>query len=405
MKAGFSPQVLRTSGLSPLELSSGMARGFDAPSGTGSRWTDGLTARQALEAVVLRGLRQPPCVISFSGGRDSSTVLAIAVALARREGLPLPVPVSLRFPQAAESQESDWQEEVVQYLGLSDWERLEFVDELDLVGPYAQRVLLGVGLVWPFNSHFHLPVSDLARGGSMMTGFGGDELMATGWLWGREMTVLAGQARPEAKDVVRIAAALSPRPVRRAFIRRRMHHDGPPARPWLTAVADEAVTAAMIEDMLKESLHFGRSVRAWIDARYRTLVFSALGKIAAMNHAAAEHPLADPTFLRAFALERGRRGFVDRTEAVRYLVGDLLPDTLISRSSKALFGDAFWSVHSRHFAREWNGGGLDPTLVNLDVLNQMWRGPASPDGRTKAMFQAAWLAQHEGPGSPEPVDE
>ena len=48
--------------------------------------------------------------------------------------------------------------------------------ELDAVGPYAQRMLRGHGLVGPFNAHFHLPLIDAARGGSLLTGIGGDEL-------------------------------------------------------------------------------------------------------------------------------------------------------------------------------------------------------------------------------------
>ena len=57
--------------------------------------------RAALEAVVLRALLRPPCLVSFSGGRDSSLVLAIASDVARRHGLPLPVPATNRFPGRA----------------------------------------------------------------------------------------------------------------------------------------------------------------------------------------------------------------------------------------------------------------------------------------------------------------
>lgn len=394
MTSGFAPRVLETSGLSPLELASGMARGMDPTSSRPPELPKGCTERAALEASVLRGLQRAPCVISFSGGRDSSSVLAVAAHVARREGLPLPVPVSLRFPGAAESEEAGWQEEVVRHLKIPDWERLEFHDELDLVGPYAQRVLRANGLLWPHNSHFHLPVAELAPGGAMLTGFGGDELMASGWVWGREMAVLAGERKPLARDLVRIAAAVSPRPARKAFLRRRMRSEGPPPRPWLTAEADAAVADLMLEDMLHESLHFGRSVQSWIGMRYRRLIMSALGKVAAMHGATSEHPLCDEFFLAAIAAERGRRGFVDRTKAVRYLVGDLLPDALINRSSKASFGDAFWNVHSRSFATEWDGSGVDTALVDQNLLREMWTGPASPDGRTQAMFQAAWLAEH-----------
>ena len=67
----------------------------------------------ALERAVLPALLRPPCVVSFSGGRDSSLVLAAAVAVARSEGLAAPIPITVRFPASAESDEQEWQERVV----------------------------------------------------------------------------------------------------------------------------------------------------------------------------------------------------------------------------------------------------------------------------------------------------
>src|SRR5579884_3063930 len=52
----------------------------------------------ALESVLVAALSRPPCAVSFSGGRDSSAVLALATDAARRHGLELPVPVTMRFP-------------------------------------------------------------------------------------------------------------------------------------------------------------------------------------------------------------------------------------------------------------------------------------------------------------------
>ena len=103
-------------------------------------------------------------MVSFSGGRDSSAVLAGAVNLARREGLPPPIPVTNVFPDVREADEHQWQQHVVRHLGLTEWVRLEHTDEAHLLGPYAQRVMLRHGLAWPFNVHFHLPLLDAAQG-------------------------------------------------------------------------------------------------------------------------------------------------------------------------------------------------------------------------------------------------
>src|SRR5690242_13957500 len=113
--------------------------------------------RAALETAVRRARGTGPCFVSFSGGRDSSVVLAAAARAARRDGVEPPIPVTARFTDAPDAEESAWQERVVRHVGARDWIRLEFGDELDAVGPYAQAVLMRHGVLWPFNAHFHTP--------------------------------------------------------------------------------------------------------------------------------------------------------------------------------------------------------------------------------------------------------
>src|SRR5690242_21596158 len=97
----------------------------------------GGTLKDAVREAVLSG----PTFVSFSGGRDSSAVLAAATSVARREGLSLPIPVTIRASEAPESDESDWQETVVRHLGVENWIKVEIDDELDAVGHYARRGL------------------------------------------------------------------------------------------------------------------------------------------------------------------------------------------------------------------------------------------------------------------------
>ena len=68
-----------------------------------------MSPAEAIDQVLLEALSRTPCLISFSGGRDSSAMLAAAVAVARREGLDLPVPATLVFPQSEDSNEDEWQ--------------------------------------------------------------------------------------------------------------------------------------------------------------------------------------------------------------------------------------------------------------------------------------------------------
>ena len=151
-----------------------------------------------------------------------------ATALARREGLPVPIPATNVFSSEQDADESSWQELLVRHLGLTEWIRLEYTDELDLIGPYAQRVLKAHGLLWPANVHFHLPLLEAARGGAMLTGIGGDELfMAARRL--RAAAVLTRAVRPRPRDALSLALAFAPRRVRRAVIARR----GSLEAPWL----------------------------------------------------------------------------------------------------------------------------------------------------------------------------
>jgi asparagine synthase (glutamine-hydrolysing) len=66
----------------------------------------------ALRAALRPALERAPCVIGFSGGRDSSLLLALAVHEARRHGLALPIAVTLEF-DGEDSREREWQELVL----------------------------------------------------------------------------------------------------------------------------------------------------------------------------------------------------------------------------------------------------------------------------------------------------
>ena len=130
----------------------------------------------ALSSVLLDALAHPPCLVAFSGGRGSSMILAVASAVARSSGLPPPIPITALFPAAAATDERNWQDQVIKYLGLAEWERVEIIDQLDLLGPYSCRLLLVYGNLWPFNVHFSAPLAERAHGGTLVTGSGGDEV-------------------------------------------------------------------------------------------------------------------------------------------------------------------------------------------------------------------------------------
>ncbi|MGH3092626.1 MAG: hypothetical protein ACRDOG_09935, partial [Gaiellaceae bacterium] len=72
-------------GLSPLEIAAGVVFGSERRR---SLPRTRRSPRHSLEDAVRPALLRPPCAVSFSGGRDSSLVLAVAAHVARSDGLP-----------------------------------------------------------------------------------------------------------------------------------------------------------------------------------------------------------------------------------------------------------------------------------------------------------------------------
>jgi asparagine synthetase B (glutamine-hydrolysing) len=342
--------------------------------------------RVAFGESLVPALGRPPCIVSFSGGRDSSLVLAIAVEVARREGLPLPVPVTVRFSADPASAEDEWQQLVIRHLGLDDWVRVDVADDLDCIGPAAQQILLRHGVLWPANVHFHLPQLERAKGGSVVTGVGGDEMFSLSG-WARLRSVLGGKARPEPRDALRLAAAMSPRPVRRRITIARNEVE----LEWLTRDAQREVIAALADEAGGEPVRW-RQRFDWLSSlRYLEIGKRSLDLVARDWDVQMHHPFLASSFVSALALLSRSARFTDRTEALESLFAGLLPRGLESRSSKAVFADALWGSASREFVAGWDGSGVDPKQVDLRALRRRWQTELTPGPHS--LLQSLWLAQ------------
>jgi asparagine synthetase B (glutamine-hydrolysing) len=357
-----------------------------------------LTPLAAMEEAIVRALERPPCVVSFSGGRDSSAVLAVAVQVARREALPPPIPVTLRFPDAPGSQESAWQERVVGHLQLDDWRRLELSDELDFVGPVAGALIRRHGVLFPANTHFHGPIAAQARGGTVLTGAGGDQIM-----WGpRRRQTLTRRALPPAIDLLRGAYGLLPPSLRRPIVQRRPKY----RQGWLRPEAVRMIADRIVANRPDPARRDAR-VRWSHRTRYTAATRYSLGVLAADHDAVAIHPFMEPRFLVSVARLLGPGGLGDRATLMRMLFGHLLPPELIERPRKAHFAEAFQTETLREFLRGWEGGGVDSSLVDEAALRRLWRDslgepPArSMLGRTALLAQSVWLACDDA-GHPTP---
>jgi asparagine synthase (glutamine-hydrolysing) len=356
--------------LNPIELGTGIVFG-----GSPQPLPTDVTLRppEALEAAVEPAVRTGRCFVSFSGGRDSSAVLAAATAVARRESLPLPIPITLRADDVPTTHESDFQESVVRHLGLTDWVRLEIRDELDAVGPYARRAMARHGLLWPFNAHFHAPMLEQAEGGTLLTGVGGDEL------WFSSFAHTIGPRRR--------LLQLAPVPLRRAALTRRVPID----YPWLTprgrrrarlvAAADTVTTFRSPRERMADT-RGGRGIHTGV---------ASLGKLADDAGASICHPLLDAQLWAAVAAVAPERGFLRGNDALSLVAGHLLPKELVSRRTKASFEAVFFHDHSRALAREWSGRGVPEDVVDVPGLRDHWLGEA-PDSHSLLLMQSAWLA-------------
>jgi asparagine synthetase B (glutamine-hydrolysing) len=379
--------MIATQGLTAIEVAAGFAIG-----GSVAQRAQALRSREspleALTAAVEPRLRAGRCAVAFSGGRDSSLVLAAAVRAARRTGAPLPAALTVRYPHLAETDESHWQELVVRHLGVEDWIRVDVEHDLDLVGPVARPLLRRCGPLYPANGHALVPLLEAARGANLLLGIGGDELLMTRRRQAL-MDLLGRRRRPERGDLRRIAGALVPRALRRRLVRGGDSLMAPQLT-WLTPEARDRVARAE-RSALDEPLRWQAAVADAAGRRSLVLTADCLRSIGAAEGVSVDMPLLDPRFVSAVGHAGGLTGWGSRSAAMRAIAGDSLPAELLARRDKAVFNRSFFGRDSRAFAESWGGEGVDRRLVDPGRVRDAWREP-NPDFRTAMLLQSAWTA-------------
>ena len=372
-------------GLTRLELATGIVIEQDRNAPPLPAVPPDVTAREALAEPIRHALGRPPCLVSFSGGRDSSAVLAVAADVARKEGLPAPVAVTYRYPEdMAAARESGWQELVIRHIGVEDWIRIEITDELDCLSPIGLETLRRHRLVFPMAAHSLVPALRLCRGGSLLTGTGGDQIMGQR---SRISDLLARRARPVPRDAGRIALAVGPRRVRRARLRRH----APSFVTWLTPAGQRAFEASWSRVLAADSTIWNRGVRQTWRSRALQLAQKGMDVVAKEFDVRMGHPFFTPLFVAVFAKEGGVKGHRGRTDVMRMLFSDVLPDEINSRRTKAVFSEPYWTHYSQEFGRNWTGGGVDAELVDVGALRRLWGRREPPPAPTLILLKQAWL--------------
>ena len=330
----------------------------------------------------------------FSGGRESSVWLAMATRYARCHGHDDPVPMTLRYPGLASTEQLRVQELVIAQLGLSDWQRVEPDDNLDLIGPIAAEALRLTGPFWPPNAYLMAPLIQAARDGVFVLMTGISDFFAW-WRWAPLAGVLSGHRRPRSRDVALLGAMLTPVAVRaRAARRQRM----PPPLPWLRPAAERQALALLTERQAAVPVRFDHAATTQITHRCFT---GAAGTFRALGEAfgtTTELPLSRSGAVGSLAGAGGWRGFGEQRAMLERLAGDFLPPDLLARRPTPDLGPIFFGEPSREFAGNWTGAGLDKSVVDTEALRRNWLSDR-PDPRTACLLQYAWLAEQLASGS------
>lgn len=356
--------------LTPEEIASGLVTGPvpTRPAQIGEPGRAG-TVLDRMSELLRPALARSPCLVSFSGGMDSSFVLAAATHAARRDGLPDPVPIIWRFVDAPAADETDRQTRVIGALGLAEPIVLTAGDDLDLLGPVATDFLDRFGLRFPANLYVHLPLVAAAGAGALLTGVGGDQ-------------VLCGHRdRPPA---LRRAFSALPPALLAPAVRHRADHF-----PWLTPAASRRSTARWLAH---------RPPRAGVARmHHRTTDRGMALGVAAFTDMAIDtgtlvmHPFLDPGVQAAFGALVERRPAARRPELLAAASGPL-PEVIAAPHPKARFHQAFVRAATARFIRRPADPALLPPGVDPARLQRFWC--EHPDSTATALLiQHLWLRQ------------
>ncbi|WP_420453067.1 asparagine synthase-related protein [Ilumatobacter sp.] len=338
-------------------------------------------------AVLLGAIRdrvRERCFVEFSGGVDSSLVLSAAARVAAERGAPAPVPVTLRFA-ARSTREDEFQERMIDWLGLTDWRIIDVDDELDLVGETSRRSLLEHGLNHSPRTAgrpWWLARLDVRDGDVLINGDGGDEVLATAPLVVLHALRYAARSGRFRRQALQLADER---------LRRRIRPAAAIAHPaWLDERGRAAHRAALDADRrraltMKQFLRDYRSSRALVIGERR---LAEQARRFGLDYFA---PLLDINVICDLAASIPDHHFINRSLVVRRHFADLLPPEILHRTSKVYFSEAIYSTATHEFARRWDGvTGIPTPYVDAEVLRRTWLDAS--DARSGLMLQAAWLA-------------
>jgi asparagine synthase (glutamine-hydrolysing) len=347
--------------------------------------------QQVLEEVLLGALSRSRVAVAFSGGVDSSGLLCLAAHVARTHGLPDPIAVTCRFPEARGSDEREWQELVIAHLRLDDWITIDLYDECDLVGAAAQRGLLAHGVRWPPLLHAEEATLPHVAGAVYVMGNGGDELTFPTRA-GTLQLLASGRLVRDRAAARAIADDLRPR------LARLRRSDDARIPSWVRANAYDRLRPLLRRHPYDEGFRWARVLPHRTSAPWALRGNANLtGHIGELGTELLQ-PLTDRVIASMLGA-CGRWGPPDRGTAARLLYGDTTPKAVLGRRDKGEFSAAVFGPASRAFVEQWDGSGLPDDLVDAERVLEAWNDP-SPIYTSFALLQHAWLMQRRGADQP-----
>jgi asparagine synthase (glutamine-hydrolysing) len=265
----------------------------------------------------------------------------------------------------------------VQHLGLDEWVRIDIDAEMDFVGPIAAPWLRRFGAVFPSPLFSRAIVYEQARGGVLLNGEGGDEVLGPRRLAPLFVTSAAlRRGKLPGRQELRSLRDLVARPSTTA----RRRAQGLLDLPWLRESARGQLRARLLDELRPEPIRPERALQLHLQRRMIMAILTGIHWFGEQHDAVSHAPLLDPEFVASMS-RLPWRDLRDRTTVLERHFAGVLPAGIRRRRSKAVFT----LVLGEHTSIRQSWLGRRPELIDVDVPASV--ALSEPHGATMVLLQ------------------